>query len=133
MASLSSDDKMRVRTHLGYPDTDTIGQGYAGLVWSSDNLNQLEYAMNEVREGAIPTIQKFLSYLDRIEAQQIDALGRLRAVKADVVTLNKDEHSELLVQYKHWQGRLATQIGARVNPFQESSGVSLNITHSRPK
>ena len=133
MASLDSTDKVRVRYHLGYPASDRTGVSYAGMIWSSENLNQLEYAMDQVDGEAIWLIQRCLAHLETIEDQQISALERLQAHKADVVTLNPLEHSKLLEQYRYWQGRLATNVGGAINPYQENSGVSLNVAHRRPK
>lgn len=132
MASIPEEDKARVRNHLGYPNSTAVVAGeVGGVVYAANPHWAIESAMDKVTDYSITMIQRTLGYLDRIEAQQIDALERLQATRADVVTLNPMEHAELLNQYKYWQGRLATQVGCKINPFQEGSGVSLNIRHMR--
>ncbi len=126
IVALSPEDKSLVRYHMGYPDIDTAQYLLGGVTFSVPTQFLLENQMNQVRDTAVPRIQQLTGILETIEQQMVDALGRLRAVKADVVTLNPTEHLDLEVQYKRWQNKLAMILNAYVNPSSNGGVYGIN-------
>ena len=119
--------KARVRTHLGYPATDAtlIQQGGVGYVGEAAFV--LEYAMNTISDDGVVTGIKYLDIMDTIETQMVDALQRLQASKADVVTLNPTEHLDLQTQYGYWQKRLARLMNVSVFEERGTHGINFRI------
>lgn len=116
MATFTDEDKARVRYHLEYPNVERDTTAIAGAVFYSDASFVLESMLNAVSAAAIPMIQRTLTIMDNIELQMVDALQRLQASKADVVTLNPHEHLALQENYIYWQTRLCKQLSVQVNP-----------------
>jgi hypothetical protein len=131
MPAFSDTDKSRIRAHLGYPDVDTGASGFGGVVRANTVQNELEFAMDHVTANCVTRVQGFLTSLDGIETQMVEANERLQASKADVVVLNPDEHKELLRQYKYWQSRVCNVMAVKVNPYAESSGLGINVRLAR--
>lgn len=116
MAAFSDEDKARIRYHLEYPNVEQNTTAIAGAVFHSDAFFKLESMMQSVSTAAVPLIQRTLDIMDSIELQMVDALQRLQAAKADVVTLNPHEHLALQENYIYWQNRLCKQLAVVVNP-----------------
>ncbi len=125
---LQETDKVRVRYHLNYQSVDPQSPIYAGAVMYLQDQFLLEEVMNHVEDLQVPRIQNMLSILDGIEAQMVDALTRLQASKADVVTLNPNEHAQLGQQYFYWQNRLSIIMGMPINRIDlNGSGFTVNV------
>lgn len=119
----ADNDKARIRYHLEYPNVARVTTSIGGVVRNSDAEFVLEAMMENIIELAQPLILRTLDILDGIELQMVEALARLQAAKADVVTLNPEEHSALQGQYSYWQGRLSKQLSVPVNPDTPEGGV----------
>jgi len=121
-------DKARIRYHLEYPNVARATTSIGGVVRNSDVEYVLEAMMENILPQAQPLILRTLDILDGIELQMVEALARLQASKADVVTLNPQEHGALQGQYAYWQGRLSKQLDIVVNPNAPNSNVrGLNV------
>ena len=129
MAATFSDlDKARVRYHLEYPNTASVVTVIGGTVRTADTQYVLEAMLNNIVPEAAAMLTRVLDILDGIEQQMVDANTRLQASKADVVTLNPEEHSKLEGTYLYWQGRLSKQLDVPVNPQAPRSGLrGLNV------
>lgn len=125
---LQETDKVRVRYFLNYQSVDPQSPIFAGAVMYLQDQFLLEEVMNHVEDLMVPRIQNMLAILDGIEAQMVDALTRLQASKADVVTLNKNEHAQLSEQFYYWQVRLSISIGMPINRVKlNGNGFSVNV------
>lgn len=133
MAMFIDADKSRIRTHLEYPDIELGAVSVGGVAFGMAPQNKLEFVMNNMTTNGITRTQVILGYLETIETQQLDALSRLQASKADVVTLNPEELAALLTQYRYWQTKLANQMTVSVNPFAEKSGIGINVRLARQR
>lgn len=131
MTAFADADKSRIRAHLGYPDVDTGASGFGGVVRANEVQNILEFAMNNVTAACVTRVQGFLSSLDGIETQLVDANQRLQALKADVVTLNPAEQEQLMVQYRYWQKRICDLMAVQVNPYANKCGIGVSVRLAR--
>lgn len=128
MAAFDDATKARLRYHLGYPAVDSTLLQAGGVTYAGTPQFRLEHAMDNVSDAGIPQVTQNLDILDTIEAQMVSALQRLQADKADVVTLNRQEHLDLQNQYSYWQGRICNQLDVTVNPYQAGQATnSLNV------
>lgn len=128
MAALTDADKARVRYHLGYPMLDSSSYVVASAVMHSDLRLILEANMNNVSADALTYVPLILTNLDTIDAQKLDALSRLQASKADVVTLNANEQGDLQTEYVKWQMRLCNALAVTVNQWAVQGGNTLNFS-----
>ena len=115
--AFSDTDKERIRYHMNYPNIEIGAQLLGGTAFSTEVSFILEYNMNNMRPEGYNRVMSMLNILDQIELQMVDALTRLKAAKADVVTLNANEHLSLQEQYVYWQDRMAKQLSVPVNPL----------------
>lgn len=133
MAQFTDADKSRIRMHLEYPDIESGAVSFGGVLFAAEPQNKLEYAMNHMTVNGVTNALVTVGYLQTIQAQQIDALSRLQASKADVVTLNPEELNALAKQYTYWQTKLANQLSVEVNPFAKKSGIGVNVKVQRQR
>lgn len=131
MAQFSDTDKSSLRWFLGYPDITSGASSVAGVLMVSEVQNELEYVMNNVSAGTIARVQGAMLSLDAIEVQMVDALDRVRALKADVVTLNPDEHPKLQAQHRYWVSRICSVLAVKVNPGAAKPGIGISVKVNR--
>lgn len=123
--------KVKVRYHLRYPQVDSATLIAFGILYAGTNQFVIERAMNNVADLAVPEIQRVVANMDAIETQMVDANQRLQASKADVVTLNPNEHLGLESTYSYWQQRLSEMLSVEINPNTPSGsgagGINVRI------
>lgn len=126
MAAFDDVTKERVRYHMRYPQITSGVLIAAGVLYAGTSQSIIENMMNHVNELTIPRVVRILDILDSIEQQIVDANERLQVDKADVVTLNRIEHSQLESTYIRWQGKLSEILSVPVNPNtpNAASGMS---------
>lgn len=122
MAAFTDVDKERIRYHMRYPQVEVAVNVFGGTLYAGTLQFVIEKTMDHVNPLTIPRTQKILDRMDAIEDQMFDANERLQASKADVVTLNPNEHAALEATYLRWQGKLSEILSVPVNPRPPSSG-----------
>lgn len=130
MASLSLQERERVRYHLGYLNTSFAGSIQFGLPRPIQTLFIVEDAMTLlVDEFAVERVRRMLQILDGIECRLVAAQDRLAAAKLDEITLERQQLQEpdlLEKEYYRWGGRLADHLGV---PFYAYSN---RYKHGQP-
>ena len=116
---LSEQDKERARYHLGYLETSPAASLQLGLPRLSQPAFLVENSFALLIELAVPRVVRTLDIMDRIEAQLVDALKRLKATKLEELTLRGDEHDSLEKEYVRWGLRLANILGCPVYPYSD--------------
>jgi hypothetical protein len=114
---LSPADRGRCRRHLGYPAVSPAPSIQMGIPRMQETAWLVEMAFDVLMEDQVLWVIGVLNTMDKIEAQQVDALSRLRAEKLDTLTLRGDEEEALERQYCNWGWKLAGVLGCMPYPF----------------
>ncbi len=129
-ASLTDDEKVRIRSHLGYMN---MAETYS-LIFGSPAATQpqfwLEGAFRRVLPAALSHIRVLLARCDAIEQQMFDNTENHAVDRLGDIDINKDEFDQLEDQYERWTGKLANALGVLKNPWSKSSrGLNVGVGH----
>lgn len=108
---LTSQDRERIRYHLGYINVQPAASITFGVPRPQQTLFLVETAMSNVLEETIPRVRRMASILDEIECRLIDAQERLKATRMGEISLRADEPDALEKEYLRWAQRLADVLG----------------------
>jgi hypothetical protein len=109
--ALSSQEKVRVRYHLGYLNVSPAASISFGIPRPLQTVFLVETAMSNLIEDAVGIVRNIVSIMDRIEAKLVEAQDRLAAIKLGEITLREQEGDQLDHEYKRWGQRLADTLG----------------------
>ncbi len=114
---LTEDEKVKIRSHMGFLNT-SVGAALAlGVPSASPILFILESAMNSILPQAEALTRRCIVELDCIEDQLSQARTRFSTSKVDAITFDAHEEYRLEDQYSRWQRKLADIFGTPLNPF----------------
>lgn len=109
--ALTDDEKIRVRTHLGYLNTQPAAAITFGTVVPLQTLFLVDSAMEKILPGAEDRVRRILGTLDHIEELMVCALPNLAATSMDGIELRADQIDQLEHEYDRWSLRLAELLG----------------------
>lgn len=116
--ALSLQEKVRVRYHLGYPNTDEAASMQLGMIRSADTSYLVELAMNNLRPEAEDLVRDLIKTVDCIECvQRGEAIDRMAAQRIGNLALNTMEPEALQNENERWSKRLADALGVMVYPY----------------
>jgi hypothetical protein len=132
--AFTSEEKARVRYHLGYPNVGLVNTFTLGLPAAIEPAFMLEPAMDRVLPDAEALVRQHLTILDQIESQQVDDLELLAVDKVDEIDIREKEHEQLLGQYLKWQSSLSNIFGVMPNPYDKrfsgrGTGINIRVLH----
>lgn len=133
--ALTTDEKQRVRYHLGYPLVSTDQSLRYGMVVPVE----FAYLVDDVVDSHLSAageskVRQLLGVLDGIETKLICAQGRLAVQSVDEIEMRtgmsgESEPDLLEREYRRWQGRLGDTLGCPVNQHSTStSGKRINVS-----
>ena len=111
MAGLTDLEKVQIRSYLGYQNVQGAFAIFAGLPRPEAVAQQLELAMNNILEAAIPRVRECMTVLGTVEQKMVDALNSLIASKLEDLTLRDDYTQRLEEEFNRWAQRLADVFG----------------------
>lgn len=123
MASLTDQDKERIRYHTGYLETSLAASIQFGIPRPLQTVFLLESAMGLLVEpNAVERVKCLLDTLDGIESQLQRAIKSLGAAKIGNLELRSakigETHTDLLErEYVRWARRLADVLGVPLYPY----------------
>jgi hypothetical protein len=130
-AVLTEDEKNRIRHHGGYLLTNPVSSIQLGFPRASQPQFLVESAMNNLPEAAVGQIRRYISILDTIEDQLVDATLRFKAKKLAEIELRDNETDMLEREYSRWAKRLYDDLGCPLNIYSErfraGGGASINV------
>ena len=120
---LNEQDRARVRYFMGYPNVDPHQAIQLGFPAATQAMFLVEQAMENLLPEAVERVLKIVTVLERIEAQEIDSLCRLKAQQLGDMKLRNDndeatEGDKLRGEAEAWKKRLASVLGAPLNVHQ---------------
>jgi hypothetical protein len=131
LATLTEEEKARIRHHFGVPQTYPISDIQLGVPAAAQPMFILERQMNVIPNSAIAIIREDVAKCDTTEAELFQAQRRLKAKSVDSVDLNPDECDQRRAEYRYWVTKLGDDLGAPINAFSAAfrtgGGMPLNI------
>lgn len=123
MATLTDQDKERIRYHTGYMETSFAASLQFGIPRPAQTVFLLEQAMTLLVEpNAVERVKCLLDTLDGVESQLQRATKSLGAAKVGNLELRGakagETHTDLLErEYVRWARRLADVLGVPLYPY----------------
>lgn len=123
---LTSEERERVRHHMGYMSVQPAASIQFGLPRPSQTAFMIESAMENLMPEAAPRVRDILRVLDDIEQKLLDAQCYLVADELDEIKLagSRDPRGRLVTdrledEYVRWAKRLADIFGCPLYPFSQ--------------
>jgi hypothetical protein len=130
---LTTDERERVRYHLGYMSANSGASVSLGIARPVETMYLVEEAMDQLMENAVPRVRRQLTYLDNVELQLVDSQCYLAAERLEGLVLRPSiagqTHPDLLErEYARWAKRLADMLGVPLYPSgYKFKGHSVNV------
>ena len=118
-ATLTDDEKARIRTHMGYPGVRAAASFVLGFPATIETAFLIEKAMNEVRLEDLPTLRRILDVLDSFDELDVNDLEVHVASRVGEIDINHDEHKLIDERYDRWLGKLENLLVVDRNPFDK--------------
>jgi phosphoribosylaminoimidazole carboxylase (NCAIR synthetase) len=133
-ATLTEEEKSRVRYHLGIPQTFPVSSIILGFPASAQPAFLVEHALELIPDTAISVIRALIAKCDATDCGIFESQDRLVAKAVDEVDLNPDEAVLRRREYRYWVQKLADNLGVPINAyaaaFQSGGPMPLNISVS---
>lgn len=126
MSTLSEEEKVRIRDHLGFLNSSELSTFVLGLPAGVETQFMIERAMNlYIKESALPMVRQILCELDDLDKSRkavrstigVEAIGGIR------MRSPSDAFAELNKEFIRLIGRLANAFGVAPNPFDNRNGT----------
>lgn len=133
MASLTPEEKVKVRHHAGYLNVQAAQTFVLGVPAGVETTFIIEGAMDRVLEAALPEVRRHLQILDALEEQMIVDHELLAVNKLGEIEVNNREQDQLTARYDYWVDSLCNLLGVVRNPFDKrlSGRRGINVTVAR--
>lgn len=119
--ALSSDEKVRIRQHLGFPQVHTMVTVALGIPAGGHPTFILEDTMDKLRPESEAVVREILAECDRIECQLKEARSRLAVSSVGGVDLRgPEEITALWDLYQLWTDKLVDVFGVNKQPFSKA-------------
>jgi hypothetical protein len=115
--SLTEEDKVRARIHMGYVNVTEVATFVLGIPAALQTQYMIEEGFLKILPSAVTRFRQYLDRLDRLEAQIDENSENVEASAVGDIRLRPDAFKEVIMRYKFWQGSLGNMMGVIANPF----------------
>ena len=130
MSLLTSEERLRIRYHLGYPLLNTGTDFRLRLPYEMSLDFSVERAMEELPDAAIPKVREVLGRCEDTDSNLFAAQGNLEAMSVGSIHLNPKEMTQRGREYRRWTQRLQSILAVPFGPGATSGGSPLNALRS---
>jgi hypothetical protein len=116
---LSTEEKIRISYHLGYPLLGQANSLAAGVPMPTDFHTLLQQAFRILLPDAEPIIRTLLARCDQKERAIDGATARMEAAEVGDIKLRDDETDALRREYMFWVGQMSDALQAPIAPFSQ--------------
>ena len=115
---LSNREKAKIRHYLSYPSWQRVVYSIQlGTPASAQSQYVLEGAFDSLTLDGEEVVRMDLCACEKIEAQLIDSVSRLKASKIGGIQTNANEGQMLRRELHQWISTLANDMGCYSNPY----------------
>lgn len=115
--TISEQDKVRARAHLGYINAQQASTFFLGVPAGVQTQFVAEMSFTKILPSAEALFVTYLDRMDAIECQIVDATPDVQLEGVDTIKFRADSFKQLIMRYRHWQGAMANMLGVAPNPF----------------
>jgi len=115
LSQLTDREKIDVRRHCGFPAYGASASSFSSWRFFQ-TYGLLEYRMNNLADGEVGVVRRYLSALDALETAIPQASGNLDTSQAAVWQHNKDEVADRMRLFDSWRARLCSFLGLPPGP-----------------
>lgn len=130
--SLTAEEKVKIRHHLGYLNVAYAYTFVLGIPAAVQTQFTVEGAMNKLLADAEPEMRRQLAILDRIEELDLEGLEDVEVSQIGEITIDPKFYEKRWKQYERWRRSLANLFGIAPNPFDQrlvALGISVPVNH----
>lgn len=124
--ALTDQEKIETRRHCGYPAYGGTASGFGGWRFYQA-YGLLEYRINNLADGEVNVLRRYLAALRDLEAAIPRAGDNLDTNQAAVWTRNHNEIRDRERLYDGWRTRLCAFLGLPPGPGIRSSTANLIV------
>jgi len=114
MATLTEDEKARVRYHLGYPNVEGQAALFYGIPASRPTAFLVDLAVQKLIPAAVETARSLLASLDRLGDRMDEISENLDVESLDGIKINLNAGEHIRREYRDRAYRLADLLGVPV-------------------
>lgn len=134
-AQLSDLEKQDVLRHLGYPTVSLIPSTGLGFPALGQPMFLVALSTNILEPDQVGRVRQYLTQLDSLNIQIMNATQRLQARKVGEIELNPDELDQLDREAFRWANILADLLGGYLNRYSARwskyfQGMNRSVIHS---
>lgn len=135
-ATLTNEEKSKVRRHLGYPETTATSAYAFGIPITLQGMFLVDNAMNVLNEEGASRVRSLLAILDGMEQKIIKAVCTLTVESVGDIKMRGAQAgmtgTDLLErEYRRWASRLADCLGVPFYPYSNRFGGGGNVAVRR--
>lgn len=128
--SLTHEEKVKVRHHLGYLNVAFAYTFVFGIPAAVQTQFTVEGAMDRLLAEAEPEARRQLRILDRIEELDVEGLEDVEVEEIGGIKIDPDFYNKRWAQYERWRRSLANLFGIAPNPFDQrlaARGINVSV------
>jgi hypothetical protein len=126
LTTLTDYEKINTRRHCGYPAYGGTATGFSSWRFYQA-YGLLEYRINNLADGEVIVLRRYLGTLDSLEAAIPHASDNLDTNQAAIWTRNPNESRDRERLYDGWRGRLCAFLGLPPGPGLQSNSPNLIV------
>lgn len=121
MATVSPQQRSRIRIHAGVPDSDVYTDAVFGPRLATADVDRF---VSDLNETALPYLLSIVERMDRIQELQAEAGEDAAVSRLGQMQLNEKAFDSLESQYMTWRGKLLEAL----NPaYARSAGAAGSV------
>lgn len=126
MNPLTDMEKIEARRQCGYPAYGGTASGFSGWRFFQA-YGLLEYRLNNLADGELLVLRKYLKTLAELEAEIPQASVNLDTDQAAVWSRNQNECQDRIQLYDGWRSRLCAFLGIPPGPGLRTNAPALIV------
>lgn len=123
MATVSPQQRSRIRIHAGVPDSDVLTDALFGPRIAVADVDRF---IADLNESALPYVLSIVARMDRIQELQAEAGEDAAVTRLGQMQLRENAFDELEKQYMTWRGKLLEALSPAYARTVGSGGSSVN-------
>jgi len=123
MATVSAQQRSRLRIHCGVPDSDSYTDALFGPRLATADVDRF---VGDLNESALPHVLSIVARMDRIQELQAEAGEDAAVSQLGQMKLRENAFDELEKQYASWRGKLLEALNPAYARSMGGVGGSVN-------
>lgn len=132
MSTITEDEKVRGRHHMGYPNVDQVATFGLGIPAAFQTQFMIETGFNRVLPQAENKFRELLNTLDCIECEVMGGIDLASIDSVEDIKISEKRLPKLAQYYKIAQEALGNMLGVPPNPYDQREWLQGGVGFSIP-